>query len=395
VILYFSVEAPHRWIVVDRKNRILEDGLADSLESVPGRHRRVVRRVGVVPGELVTIHSLRIPARSRSKAMAAVPYMLEESLASNVEDLEFRLLRWVRGGVSKVGVMSSDVVEHWHNRLLEVPERTDALIPDYLLLPRHAQSRCTVAVDEQGRLVVRTGDYDGMVIGGQELDLWWEEMNDPGLPVAVNDSECARHLVERGGIMVNEWRIGTNFTEWLYHGHQVPENVDLLQRGPDSAEQEVARTWMKAAGILLALAVLARVGIDGYDYVTLRAKESQLDREIAATLTETFPDITRIVEPRTQMEQRLAELSGRALDGGFLALLSVVAEAIPAARATVEEITFRDTTLLVTCRTSDFEALDRLQQKLAEDERVVVELVSSGSRDDSISGRFRLDLRTG
>ena len=64
-------------------------------------------------------------------------------------------------------------------------------------------------------------------------------------------------------------------------------------------------------------------------------------------------------------------------------------------RATVEEITFRNTTLLVTCRTDDFEALDRLQQKLAEDERIAVELVSSGSRENSVSGRFRLDLRSG
>lgn len=395
MILYFSMETPHRWIVVDRRHRVLDEGMADTPDQLPSRQRRITRRVGVVPGELVTMHTLRIPARSRAKAAAAVPYMLEESLASSVDYLEFRLLRWVRGGESKAAVMSRDVVAHWRRRLAEMPEHTDALLPDYLLLPRHSEGRCTVAADGQGRLIIRSGELDGMVINEQEIDLWWEETGDPGLPMAVNDAELARHLVERGGLMVNEWRIGRNFTEWLKHGQQVPENVDLLQRGPDGADALASRAWMKAATVLFALALLIRLGVDGYDYVTLASRENQLDRQIEAALKEAFPDITRIVDPRVQMQQRVSQLQGRTLGGGFLALLSVVAEAVPAAQATVEEISFRDSTLLVTCRTRDFAALDRLRERLAGDGRVTVDLVSSGSLENSVSGRFRLDLRTG
>lgn len=393
MILYFSVEAPHRWIIVDRRHRVLDDGVAQSPDQLPARQHRITRRVGVVPGELVTMHSMRIPARSRAKAVAAVPYMLEESLASSVDDLEFRLLRWVRGGESKAAVMSRDVVAHWRRTLSDLPDRTDALLPEYLLLPRHTAGRCTVAADGRGRVIIRTGELDGMVINEGELDLWWEEVGDPGLPVAVNDPEHARHLVERGGLMVSEWRIGRDFTEWLKHGHQVPENLDLLQRGPDSADALASRAWMKAAAVLFALALLIRLGVDGYDYLTLSSRERHLDRQIEATLKDAFPDITRIVDPKVQMQQRIAQLEGRTLGGGFLALLSVVARAMPAAQATVEEISFRDSTLLVTCRTRDFAALDRLRQQFADNGRVTVDLVSSGSLENSVSGRFRLDLR--
>lgn len=395
MILYFAMTAPHRWVIVDRRDRVLEDGIADSLDHIPVRHRRITRRVGVVPGEMVTMHSLRIPARSRAKAAAAVPYMLEESLASSVEELEFRLLQWVRGGVSKVAVMSREVVARWHEELAAFPGKTDALIPEYLLLPLHSEGRCTVAADDEGRLIIRTGELDGLVINEQELDLWWEEAGRNDMPVAVNNAEHARYLIERGGDMVSEWRIGGHFPEWLQHGHQVPQHADLLRQGADSSDALMSRRWMTAATVLVELAILIRIGVDGYDYVTLKASEQTLDRQIEATLKETFPDITRVVDPRAQMEQRVAAAKGRATGSGFLALLSVVAKGVQGSNATVEEITFRDAALLVTCTTRDFQALDQLQQRFAGDSRATVELVSSGSRENSVNGRFRLNLRAG
>lgn len=395
MILYFSLAPPHRWVIVDRRSRVLDDGVAESLSHVPARHRRIVRRVGVVPGELVTMHSLRIPARSRVKAAAAMPYMLEESLASSVDDLEFRLLQWVRGGVSKVAVMSRDAVNQWQDMLAAFPERSDALIPEYLLLPLHAQGRCTVAADDEGRIIIRTGELDGLVIDEQELDLWWAEMGDAGIPVAVNDRDYARYLIERGGEMVSEWHIGRTFPEWLRHDHQVPRHADLLRHVNDSVDALASQRWIAAAAVLFGLAILMRVGVDGYEYFTLKARETELDRRIEATIKEAFPDIVRVVDPRAQMAQRLAALTGRAAGGGFLALLSAVADAVPASDATVEEITFRDAVLLVTCATGDFQALDQLQQRFVEDPRVAVELVSSGSRENSVNGRFRLDLKSG
>jgi general secretion pathway protein L len=393
VILYFSVRAPYRWVIVDRRNRVLEDGIAESLDHIPMRHRRITRRVGVVPGELVTIRSLRIPARSRAKAVAAVPYMLEETVASSLEDLDFRLILWGRGGESKVAVTSREAIESWRRELEGFPGHADALVPEYLLLPRHTEGRCTIAADGEGRLIIRTGNLDGLVIDEQDLDLWWEEIADRGIPIAVNSAEHARRLVERGGLMVSEWRIGRHFTDWVRHGHQVPQNVDLLPHGGDSANALVSRTSMKVAAVLLGLALVVRLGLDGYDYVTLTRRDRQLDSEIASTLTGTFPDITRVVKPKVQMEQRIAALRGQVGGSGFLALLSVVAQAVPAVRASVEEISFQSSTLLVTCRTSDFAALDKLRQRFVADGRVNVDLVSSGSLQNSVSGRFRLGLK--
>jgi len=394
VILYYAVEPPHRWALVDRRDRVVDSGAESSLAQMPAGDHRVTRRVGIVPGELVTLHTLRIPARSRAKAVAAVPYMLEESLASDVDELEFRLLRWVRGGESRVAVMARETMARWREEIRALPGATDALVPDYLVVPQHTAGRATVARDEGGRLVIRTGECDGLVIDEPELALWWQAAADSALAVAVNDAGQARDLADRGATRVSEWHIGANFVDWLQHGHQVPADVNLLQHGPDSAEALAARAWIKAAALVLGLALTIRVGVDAYDHFTLASRAGQLEREIEATLKETFPDMTRIVEPRAQMAQRLARLEGSARGDGFLVMLSVVARALPVVDARVEEMTFRNGALLVTCDTPDFEALDRLQQRFADDGRVAVELLSSGSRENRVSGRFRLSFNS-
>jgi general secretion pathway protein L len=396
LILYFSIESPHQWVILDRKQQVLDEGVAETLDGVPVHQRRLDDRVAVAPGELVTIHTLAIPARSRSKAVAAVPYMLEESLASNIDDLEFRMLEWVRGGESTVAVVSREVMDDWHDRLRALPAAVTALVPEYFLLPQHTGGRCTLAADGNGRIVIRTRPLEGLVIDDDELELWWENVGNAALPVAVNSTEHARRLVIRGGAMVTEWHVGQAFPEWIRHGYQVPDGANLLRDDANRGEAASASAWMKAAAVLLGLALLLRVGIDVYDQVTLSSREARLDRNIEAALKDAFPDITRVVNPRAQMEQRLKALRPGAAGGdGFLSLLSVVASAVTEAEATVEEITFRDNALLVTCRTRDFEALDRLQRRFGDEPRVRSELVSSGSRDNSVSGRFRLDLRTG
>ena len=71
-------------------------------------------------------------------------------------------------------------------------------------------------------------------------------------------------------------------------------------------------------------------------------------------------------------------------------MLFSVATAIPSTNATLDEISFREDFLLVTCTTPDFAGLDRLKAKFSQNKNVKVELISSGSRDNKVSARFKL-----
>ena len=60
------------------------------------------------------------------------------------------------------------------------------------------------------------------------------------------------------------------------------------------------------------------------------------------------------------------------------------------ASATVEEIVFRSEALEVLCSVGNFAELDKLKKRLETAGSIQVELVSSGSLGDRVTGRYRL-----
>ena len=143
--------------------------------------------------------------------------------------------------------------------------------------------------------------------------------------------------------------------------------------------------------VVFGIGLLARVGVDLYDNYFLFQQNANLEREIVKVFHEAFPDVRRIVNPRLQLEQRIKELRTGSVDAGtFQSILYSLADAIPGANATLDEISFRDDFLLVTCSTPDFAGLDRLKARFSENKSVKVELISSGSRDNKVSARFKL-----
>jgi type II secretory pathway component PulL len=91
------------------------------------------------------------------------------------------------------------------------------------------------------------------------------------------------------------------------------------------------------------------------------------------------------------MERRAAQLrAGYSGGAEFQQLLATVSRVASAAGTRVEDINFRDNSLVVTCTVADFSALDRLKQRFEKEPDVGVELQSSGAREQQVSARFRL-----
>ena len=390
MIVYFQVDAPHRWLHLGRQNTVEDSGVAETLDAVP-IPKGAAEIIGVVPGTAVAIRRLDLPARSRRQAQAAAPYALEESLATDVEDLHFAILDWKRSGDTTVAVVERQNMDAWRDALTELAP--DRLIPETLLLPLHTQTDYTLARLDDGSVYVRGRDGAHLALDDSAVELWWQEMENTHASIAVNDGRLAHRLVELGGSLVHEWDIGGNFQEWLTRDSPPEPHGNLLQGDYLPQERRQAASGYKIAAALLGAALLIRLGADGFEYFSLHNKDRALGEQIEATFRSAFPEVTRIVNPRVQMEQKLRELKTGSIGAGyFQLLLGAVARAVPPAQATLEEITFRENSLIVTCTTSDFAGLDRLKELFSREQNVRVELLSSGSRDNRVSGRFKLDL---
>jgi general secretion pathway protein L len=346
--------------------------------------------VGVVPGEAVTIHKLALPSRNRAKALQAVPFALEERLANNVEDLHFVILEQ-RGGEAVVAVAERARMQSWREAASALGRPLDVLLPDYLLLPLHAQVAFTIVRYAEGRILLRGKDGGGFAADDMAIEVWWRELNDAHAALATNDRMLANRLIERGATQVRLWDIGQEYPNWLQPADTFAGSANLLQGDFAPAHRRSGWGEWRAAAFLLALAAAVRVGVDGFETVSLSSQNRQLDADIRQVFQETFPEVKNIVNARLQMEQKAKQrLAGDIGAGEIQALLAVLAGAKSTAGADFEEVSYEDRVLTVQCVVPDFAALDRLKQRLGADARIKVELLSSGARENKVTGRLRL-----
>lgn len=218
MIFYIGIGEPHRWARADAQGQVVDSGVADSgvadslAAIVPPRGAHVV---AVVPGEDVLTRRINLPARNRTQALAAAPYALEESLSTDVERLHFALLDWSAAGDTTVAIVAQTRMDAWQEALRVAGHEPDALLPDYLLLPAHAQARFTIARAGAQRLLIRAQGYTGLALDEAALTAWWRDLNDPVVPIAATQVDLVEKLNALGATQVRFWDIGADFTQWL------------------------------------------------------------------------------------------------------------------------------------------------------------------------------------
>lgn len=387
--LYISIEAPHRWARVNRQGQVRRHGVADTLEAVRVR-RRSDEVWAVIPGEDLLTAEVSVPTRHRRKLLQALPFALEDRLTEDVDEFHFPLVRWKPGHTAVAGIVSRQRVREWRERFADAGIRLDGMAADYQLLPIHPQATVTIADRGDGRVSILQANGVGATLDVESVDLWWASMEIDDVSVATNDADLGRRLLQQRGGDVNEWEIGSDFTGWLRHRARHSHPANLLPRDESTRQREAAIPGLRPALFFLSLAVVGRVGIDGYEYVQLEREHQRLSNEIVDVFREAFPGETRIVNARSQFRQNLVELTRAGSTGGeFMRLLSIVAPAMRSPNTTLQEVAFRDDTLEIVCAVPNFADLDRLQRAFARD-GVEVDLVGSGSLDDRVTGRYRL-----
>ncbi len=100
------------------------------------RHVHNRRVIVIVPSSFITFMEVRLPASSRRRWTEAIPFMLEEQLASDVETLHFAYGEPdPDGGALTVAVVSRAQMASWLAPFETLGIRPDLLWPDLMLVP--------------------------------------------------------------------------------------------------------------------------------------------------------------------------------------------------------------------------------------------------------------------
>jgi general secretion pathway protein L len=394
-----SDEAPASWLIVDangaRSGPVQSGPVADALSLAQGR-----RTVVVLPAAETTLAAPELPVRGGARIAQAVPFALEEQLASDLDTLHFAVgTRSASGPGTPVVMIARAVLDRWQSTWEAAGIRPDAAYSESSLVPA-APNGCVLLLDESTLHVKRSETVayalDAQPLG-MALDLALGAITDPGEHVTFYTTP-AEYDAQRDVIEGLRARTATLQVKLLPDGTlpllaaQIPvaHPVNILQgayAAPSSFGSQFKR-WRLPVG-LAAATLLAFLAAQGLQLWQLSKAERQLDAQITEVFNMALPG-QPVVDARAQLEGVLARAGGG--QGALLPAISLVAQAITQAPGTrIQGMTYRAGVLEMRVQAPSIEALDGIKQAMTQN-GATVELQSANPRDQYVEGRLHVKL---
>ncbi|HWQ95433.1 MAG TPA: type II secretion system protein GspL [Gammaproteobacteria bacterium] len=370
-------------------------------EALALAHGRQV--IVLVPASDVLLARAIVPNVGRQRLAQAIPYALEDQLGSEVEDLHFALGRQTGQAIS-VAVVARGKMDAWLGYLRDAGFQPDLLVPSILGLP-YEEGTWTV-LREAGDALCRSGvqagfaaDHDNLEIllslaiteAGDAVPARLRILDTPGAP-ALHAETWSQTL----GVSVRREASAEDAVTLLARNFNEDLVINLLQ-GDYSRREQLEKLWRpwKPAAALLALWLVVYVGMTVSEVVSLSRQSPKLQKQIEQTYLQAFPDASKVVNPKVQMQRRLDALRGNKGEGG--GLLELLAQAGGPLKDTpdleLRTITFKEGQLNLDLRVQDLQVLDQLKQRLAAQSKMEVEIQSASSRDNKVESRLQLRVK--
>lgn len=369
------------WLTQDSQGRILAGPavLAEG-DALP----RAAETVVIWPEPGIVIRSVPLPRRGLSKWRAGLPYLVEDWVADEVQELHVVAPESPSGAHTSVAVVRRALLTKLLQELAARGIDPDRVLPEASLL---AEAGVQAAV-EGPRASMSLNDGSG---GHGDADmLEW---------LLASQAEPLRVVVEGEALPtlpahVEVGQVSSLFA-WLVRRPINARLPDLRQgafasqrRARSQAPLAKAASW---AALAAGLAWLCWMALDVWQLGRERdALQAQLEQSFRAA----FGAEARMVDPAFQLASERERLSGGADAGqGILDLLGEIAPLVTSEGPDTILLTsmdYRDGVLELALRARDVGAFDGFRERLGTRPGLSVELGSTQYGSDGFSGRLRV-----
>ncbi len=316
-----NAQQPVEWLVWSGgEEEVIASGTLASAHALGELQERAGGRPAVVlvPGSDLIFRRVSLPGKYSRQSAAALPYLLEEQIASDVDELHLVVLGHQGHEVDLMAV-DKEKMQTWLGWLEQAGLKSRQLLPDVLALPQASEGWSALQLGKEWLL--RQGPCQGivadepllaMLLAAEPAPVTIHSHTPPPATVAASwqaaDPELPMLLLARGALA---------------------SQANLLQ-GPYRPQTEYSRYWQQwrkvavVAGALLVVAFAQR----GVQLYQLAEQDKALKAEIRQVYTRIFPGESRIVNVRSQMTQHLQQL-GQTPQDGVLMVLTELAPPLP------------------------------------------------------------------
>ncbi len=391
-------QAPIWWLVWSNSEReIIASGELESAEQLSLLSDKAKNRevVAIVPSQDVTLKSLKVPGKSQRSIRQAAPFMLEEELAQDVEQLFFAYADANAGDKVHncfVAVVKKDLMTQWLACLKSADIQCQVMVPEVLMLPKHHDAWAVTVIDDQ--LVVRQGQWCGTVL---EQSFW---------PLAIAQWQAQ----EQEPVLNSYSNLPDIFNQITIN--QLPEDLPLAlmaQQGKPafnllqgayavkSKHTHTIKIWAMAAG-LAALALLLTIGQKGAQLYQAKSQTQAIEQEIIDTYMKAFPETkrVRISTIKSQLKRKLTNVSSASSDQSFLFMMAKLQTAyaqVPSLNITSIKFDEKRGEIRLTASASDFQIFDLFKSAL-EREQLDVDQGAQNSQGNMVTGSISIKGRS-
>ena len=312
-----NAQQPVEWLVWSAKEEeIIASGTLASAHALGELRERAGGRpvVTLVPGSDLIFRRVSLPGKYSRQAAAALPYLLEEQIASDVDELHLVVLGHEGHDVDLMAV-DKEKMQTWLGWLEAAGLKSQQLLPDVLALPQAADGWSALQLGKEWLL--RQGPCQGIVADEPLL----------AMLLAVEAEPVTIHShTQVPPIPTANWQAADPELPMLLLAKGALNCQANLLQGPYRPQTEYSRYWLQwrkvavVAGLLLLVALTQR----GVHLYQLAEQDKALKAEIRQVYTRIFPGESRIVNVRSQMAQHL-KLLGQTPQDGVLLLLTELA----------------------------------------------------------------------
>ncbi|WP_429176317.1 GspL family type II secretion system protein ExeL [Aeromonas salmonicida] len=312
-----NAQQPVEWLVWSAKEEeIIASGTLASAHALGELRERAGGRpvVTLVPGSNLIFRRVSLPGKYSRQSAAALPYLLEEQIASDVDELHLVVLAHEGHDVDLMAV-DKEKMQTWLGWLEAAGLKSQQLLPDVLALPQAADGWSALQLGKEWLL--RQGPCQGIVADEPLL----------AMLLAVEAEPVTIHSHTPVPPIPNaNWQAADPELPMLLLAKGALNCQANLLQGPYRPQTEYSRYWLQwrkvavVAGLLLLVALTQR----GVHLYQLAEQDKALKAEIRQVYTRIFPGETRIVNVRSQMAQHL-KLLGQTPQDGVLLLLTELA----------------------------------------------------------------------
>lgn len=358
------------------------------------------RLVVMVPSTELTLTTVELPLQLQTapqgKLLQALPYLLEDRLAEDVETLHFAIGRRQAGSPLPVVITARERMEAWLKPFHDRQVSPQVLVPDVLCLPLNQDATHTVwsVLLEGSQASVRCGPCAGFSCESGMLGDFLK------LTEAPDDLRLQVYPVEHAEspelqLPMQSAASVAHGLEYMMRGFDETRSINLLQ-GEYAITPDYLnwfQPWRMTAALLAGWLLLATTA-QAVEYLRLRHELKGLETTAETALRAAFPQTTRIVDLRAQAQQQLAALKRAGGGGGFMPLLQVTSQVLARLQdIQLQEVQFREGALHLALLAGDTQALDSLQQNFGQQPGLKLEVESANATGDGVQIRAAVKAR--